>query len=377
MMTVAVPSWAAKKTSVKELKETLLAMQDARKTDDDVATRLKDVELSEELTGAALNGLIKYVPGPLSTVEMYILRGRSAMLAPPAADLPTAPAPDVAAQKAILAKAVDYVTKVHMQNPHLTVSKTTMRFQNGVQSIRTNSGVTNNMPNVGRSWELPNMTMRLLGQHTDTVENDKGVEIVPKVKQKAPWDQNGQVSEGGPGPMLSVMLEEAAAAGKLTWLRWEMVRGKQTAVFSYSVDKKKSHYQVNYCCFPITEDAGRMGYEGTDANFQTVANWKPFKAVAGYHGKFYIDPETGIILRAATQAELKPTDFVHEEEMRIDYGPVTVDGKSYVLPVESFTLTEVVPNGDNYAARYSVRNTLFQATYSNYKPAGPEAPGSK
>ena len=54
--------------------------------------------------------------------------------------------------------------------------------------------------------------------------------------------------------------------------------------------------------------------------------------------------------------------------MRIDYGPVAAGGKTYVLPVKSFTFTEVVPNGDNYAARYSVRHTLFNVTYKDYKP---------
>jgi hypothetical protein len=57
--------------------------------------------------------------------------------------------------------------------------------------------------------------------------------------------------------------------------------------------------------------------------------------------------------------------------MRIDYGPVAVGGNTYVLPVDSFTFTEVVPNGDNYAARYSVRHTLFNVTYANYQLAGP------
>jgi hypothetical protein len=44
-----------------------------------------------------------------------------------------------------------------------------------------------------------------------------------------------------------------------------------------------------------------------------------------------------------------------------------IEGKAYVLPIDSFTLTEVVPNGDNYAARYSIRHTLFSATYQNYQ----------
>jgi hypothetical protein len=369
----ASPAWAAKKITVQELKEILVSLQQARKGDDEVSTQLKQVELGEELTRSAMKSLAAYIPGPLSTEQMYILEGKTSILPPPATDLPATPAPAVEAQKAILANAVNYVTRVYMQNPHLTATATTSRFQDGVEGIRTNSGMTNNMPNAELSWAPPNKFMRLLGSHAAQVESEKGIEIASVARVKTPWGQNGQVSESGPGPILSVILQEAAAGGKLKWLRWETVNGKPAAVFSFAIPKQQSHYRVDYCCFPITEDSGRMGYEGVEPNFQTGTSWKAFRTVVGYHGEFFIDPETGTIVRVVTQAELKPTDFVHQEDMRIDYGPVVVEGKRYVLPVDSFTLIEVVPNGDNYAARYSIRHTLFAVTYQNYQLPGAAA----
>jgi hypothetical protein len=366
LVCLATPAWSAKKSSVQELKDLLISMQQAKKSDFEVATRLKEVELREELTPAMLEDLMQYAPGSLSDAQLQIIEGRNAVLAPPSSDLPATPTPDVAAQKTIIAKAVDYVTKTYMQNPHLSATRTTSRFQDGVTSIRTNSGVTNNMPNSDRVWATPNKFMELLGTHTEPVESDKGIEKVAIAKDKTPWGQNGQVSEGGPGPILSVILQEAADGGKLNWLRWEMVNGKQMAVFSFAVPKKKSHYEVNYCCFPVTEDAGRMGYEGTGPNFQTGTSWKGFKTTVPYHGEFFVEPESGTIVRVVTQAELKPTDFVHQEDMRIDYGPIFIGDKTYIVPLDSFTFTEVVPNGDNYAAVYSVRHTLFNSTYQNY-----------
>lgn len=370
---LATPLWAAKKTTVQELKDMLTALSVAKKSDEEVATSLKEVELGEELTRSARAALKPYLPGPLAQEQMNVLEGRSAILAPPPSDLPATPAPDLAAQKAILAKAVDYVTKTYMQNPHFTASKTTSRYQDGVESIRTNSGVTNNVPNSGRAWEMPNMFMRFLGSHVEEIETNKGVEQLQVVKTKVPWGVNGQVSEGGPGPILSIILQEAADGGRLNWLRWESINGKPFAVFSFAVDKKKSHYAVNYCCFPVTSDTGRMGYEGTGANFQTATDWKEFKATVPYRGEFFIDADSGVIVRLVTQAGLKPTDFVHQEDMRIDYAPIFIDGKAFLVPVSSFTLTEVVPNGDNYAAVYSVRHTLFSTTYQNYQLAAPTA----
>ncbi|MGO9339457.1 MAG: hypothetical protein ACLPY1_18315 [Terracidiphilus sp.] len=365
-----VPAWATKKVTVQELKELLISLQESRKGDGDIATALKEVELSEELTPDAKTSLAEFCPGPHSSEELAILEGRSAILAPPASELPLMPAPDKATQRAILAKTVNYVLKTYMQNPHLTVSRTTSRYQDGVESIRTNSGMANNVYNATPSWQSPNIFMRLLGTHTESIESDGGVEKVRATKDTAPWSQNGQISAGGPGPVLSVILQDAASGGRLDWLRWEAVNGKPTAVFAFDVDKNTSHYEVNYCCFPVTSDTGRYGYEDVEPNMQTATDWKAFKAIVPYRGEFFIDSDTGTIVRLVTQAELKPTDFVHQEDMRIDFGPVSVGGKSYELPIDSFTITEVVPNGDNYAARYSVRHTLFTVTYRDYRLAG-------
>jgi len=99
---------------------------------------------------------------------------------------------------------------------------------------------------------------------------------------------------------------------------------------------------------------------------------QPFLSRRAFHR-----PDTGVIVRLITQAGLKPTDFVHQEDMRIDYAPLVIDGRERMLPADSFTITEVVPNGDNYAARYSIRHTVFVATYQDYQMADSVNPGSK
>jgi len=76
------------------------------------------------------------------------------------------------------------------------------------------------------------------------------------------------------------------------------------------------------------------------------------------------------VVRLVTQAEFKGTDVVHQEDQRIDYGPVPVGGKTLVLPIKTVVETEVVPNGDSQAAgKYSTRHTFFTAEYKNYQPA--------
>ena len=189
---------------------------------------------------------------------------------------------------------------------------------------------------------------------------------------------NGQIALYEQGPVLTNVIQDAQAAGKLNWLRWETINGKAAAIFSYSVDKKKTHYAVNYCCFPNLEQAGIIrnvggptsaGSLGASAhgNFQTSTDWKNFKATPPYHGEVFVDPDTGIVVRLITEADLKTSDLVHQEDERIDYGPVKVGEKMLVLPVKTFINTEVVPNGDSGGGKFTLRHTLFTSEYKGYK----------
>lgn len=113
LMVTAMPAWGAKKVTVQQLKDMLVDMQQAKKTDDEVASALKNVVLSEELTSSALTGLAAYLPGKFSAEQIYVLEASSATLPPPADDLPNAAAPDAAAQTAMLDKATSYAAKIY------------------------------------------------------------------------------------------------------------------------------------------------------------------------------------------------------------------------------------------------------------------------
>jgi hypothetical protein len=157
------------------------------------------------------------------------------------------------------------------------------------------------------------------------------------------------------------------------WLRWQMIDGRQTAVFSFAVEKEKSQFEVSYCCFPKTETATRAASGSvmlTSGSIMSVSTWEPFKKVAGYHGEFFINPDTGLVVRVITRAEMKPTDLVFREDRRIDYGSAVIAGKSYLLPHFSITAMDAIPNGDNNTASITVRHTLFFTSYQNYKLAG-------
>ncbi len=391
LLLVSVPARGAKKMTVAELTDALKSMQQEKKSDADVSTALKQIQLTEELTRNVMNSLVSYVPGPLSTEQIYVLEARSAVLAPPSSDIPATPAPDAPAQKAILEKTADYIHKTVTQLPALTATKTTLRFQDNVEAVAPSSGMHGSATDVstGSGFVSAYQYVHYINSTESSVMSDHGAEKPPAEKDKTPWGANKMIALQEPDPSLGTVFEEAQAAGAIQWLRWELINGKPAAVFSYQVPKKKSHFAMNVCCFPDLQQAGIANFTsgsgvgagqpggkagaagGAKGNFQTNTDWHNYKAGGlPYHGELFIDPDSGIVVRMITQAELKPSEVVHLEDTRIDYAPATVGDKTLVLPMRTIINTEVVPNGDSGAGRYSTRCTLFTAEYKGYQIAG-------
>jgi hypothetical protein len=395
----ASPAWGARKTSIQRLRDLLVSMRQAGKTDAEVAAALEQVELTEQLNRSTMKSLADCVPGPNSTEQFYVLEARSAVLAPPPADLPSTPPPDAAATKAILDKAVDYAARSYAQLPHLSATRNTFRFQDSGEYLQAGSDSRSSANDSDSNLVNASRIVHFIGSIESPVEIENGAEKIPSAKDKGKQSPVDQITLLGQSPVLSSILQEAQAAGKIEWLRWEMVNGSPAAVFSFAVDKKKSRYAVNYCCFPdIGQASDSMSYGnygaragvssdpgstqpslgGTSIAMPTTmqvaraANWKTFKATVPYRGELFVDPATGIVLRLVTQADFRPSDLVQRENRRIDYGPVTVGGKTLILPVKSFIDTEVIPNGYTGFGKHPIRDTLFTIDYKDYQLAGAE-----
>jgi hypothetical protein len=383
LLLASVPAWsAAKKITVAELKGMLQTMHDQKKSDADVAAALKQVQLSEELNLNVMNSLAENVPGQLSTEQIYVLEARSATLPPPASDLPNTPPPDPAAQQAMLAKAGDYISKTYAQLPTLNAVKTTLRFQDNMEALDVSSGMHSSARDAtmgtGLSLVQANQFIRYINATDINVSLDHGAERLPVDKTR--WGANRMTGMLEPDPSLPQVFREASDAESIKWLRWEMVNGKAAAVYSFQVPKKKAHVAVDVCCFPDLDQTGRMNYsaptQGTlgsntpHGNMQTTTDWHPYKQNnLPYHGELFIDPDTGIVVRMIAAMEPKNSDVVHQDDTRVDYGPVAVGGKTLILPVRTVVNTIVVPNGEAGAGGYSERCTLFTSEYKSYKLA--------
>lgn len=289
---MATPACPEKKITVGQLEDLLRSFEQDKKSDGDVANALKQIDLAEELTVSKVNSLIRLAPGRLSAEQIYVLEAKSADLIPPAADLPHTPDPDAAAQATILARATNYVTRTYDQLPGLAATRITLRFQDDMETLPASSGINGSAAEVDTNagFSHPATYVHYINSTEVEIASTHGIEKLPPEKDKIHWGANKMIALETPAPGLGEVFKEARASGDIRWLRWELINGKQTAVFAFSVPRKRSRMEVNVCCFPTVEQAGvatfysaatagalsggtSTGGGGVAGNFQTTTHW--------------------------------------------------------------------------------------------------------
>ncbi|HUY94367.1 MAG TPA: hypothetical protein VMU71_03680, partial [Terracidiphilus sp.] len=279
------------------------------KNDADAARQIADFKLTERLGLFRESALEKLLPGDKSRQALRALADESQFLAPPANEIPTQPAPDLAAQRAIMGRVVAYISKTLPQLPNFLATRVTIHFENSPQ----------------RKADYANNYEPLHPVRSASVEVSyrNGREVVNSgTKEKAsPLAERGMVTWGEFGPILSTVLLDAAR-NKLGWLRWEQGESEPLAVFAYSVPRENSHYEVDYCC--VQDSQGRT---------------HTFHEIEGYAGEMAVDPATGAILRLMVKAQIKAGEPVSRADLLVEYGPVEIGGKNYICPLRSIALS--------------------------------------
>jgi VWFA-related protein len=315
---IALPAFAARNITVAQLEQVLAAAHG--KVDAKLAQQLSDLQLTERLSASRLSRWEADLPGPESRRSLVLLADLAAFLDPPAAEMPTTPAPDFPAQRRIIALTVDYASKTLHQLPNFFATRDTVRFEDTPQGFRADNS------------EIPYQPLRPAGRSTDTVLYRDGNEVVDTSAAKGNKNQpatQGLITTGVFGPVLATVLVDAAQ-GKLAWSHWEQGAAGPRAVFRFAVPREKSHYEVEFCC--VTADNG---------------SYRVFQQFSGYHGEMAVDPANGAILRLTLQADLKPADKMVRSDILVEYGPVEIGGKTYICPVKSVSISDAPALGPN------------------------------
>jgi len=376
MAAVVLPAVAAKRVTVAQLEQSLAADSASHRADADVAHRLAELELSERLTDATLERFAKNLPlGPRTALALQLLADESAFLEPPASELPATGTPDTATQQRMMDLARGYVVKIWPHLPDFFVTRTTARFDDSLQVLRQGD------------WPV-RAGVHLVGTVTHNLTYRDGKDIIDQGTEQAPvaaaagkngapapvqQEERGMTSRGDFGPELTIVLTDSAK-GKVAWSHWEKTSAGLAAVYTYSVPKAFSHFEVSYCC--VRQDVQReLRYgnpsrgEGATIMATGQADEKLFQATPGYHGTLAVDPDTGAILRITIEAELKSEDPISRAATMVQYGPVTIGDRTFIFPVRSAAISVEKP-GPNSRPQDPPTLLVNETTFTDYHRLG-------
>lgn len=326
---LSLPCYAAKRTTVAQLKERLTAAIAAHKTDAEIARQVGQTELSERISPDTLEKLCQQATrDPRTSLALKLLADVSSFLPLPRNELTGRPAPDQPTQQRQLEAARTYAFRMLPRLPNLLATRTTYSFDDSPQEEEK-----------GAWWQRAGLHLIDTSKAEVSVlsERQKNVPVKESVQQHA---QNGLVTWGEFGSALLLVLNDMAK-GTVTWSHWEQTAPGAMSVFDYSVPKSASHYQV---ATPIEKvrrggGSGRWWAAGGIATDDATSGSTVARSKAAYHGSLWIDPASGTILRVSLVVDLKDNPVLESGAILVEYGPVRINEQTFICPLRSLALS--------------------------------------
>jgi hypothetical protein len=280
---------------------TQLVEEQNGKRDGDAAKEIEHLQLTERLSSPKLATLIAELPGERSKKALMAVGDVSVFLAPPKAEIPKRSLPEIAEQRQIVSRTVDYLKRILPKLPDFYAK----RFTNSFEEIRR--------ANDEKGKDEPSL-LQPAGEFKATVYYREGKEVV---HADGPAEY-GLITRGTFGPILSTVVVDAARSNTMRWSRWEEGPNGSMAVFRFQVPQEESHYEL---VFPAA--IGAFGARGPTA----------------YHGEIGIDPMAGTILRLLLEADPPLGSSMGRADIMVEYGRVVIGGKIYTCPVRSVSFS--------------------------------------
>jgi hypothetical protein len=220
-----------------------------------------------------------------------------------AAQAPLGKAPDTEQQGDMLNKMSAYAESYVSNLPNFLCTQETTHFESGLKHLH---------------WSKVDSVVAQLS-YSEGQEHQKIQLINNKAPKTAPRSWRWKLSTAGEfSADLGNVFDEASKAG-YAWNRWDTLRGSPVAVLDYVIQKEHSNLTLTM-----------MGV----------------KAVVGYRGAIWADPTTGQVRRIENRAlDIPPELQMQEISTTIDYAPVEIADRKYILPVHAETIEK---NFHNY-----------------------------
>jgi hypothetical protein len=245
-------------------------------SDAEIAQQLSRMQLSERLNTARLATLQATLRGKKAREALVALADESTFLAPPSGEIPSTAPPDLATQRLIMLRTIDYVQKTISKLPDLFASRTMVQYHESppkpLQTWKTAA--------VDQSLHLDKTSYAFMlfrdGKEVVREETTKGK---PLKLEEATMNTIGTF-----GPLLATVLVCATSAGSaLRWSRWEKGANGLLVVFRYQAPEQTPHFLVGF------------GYLANDNGMVYLKEQVPF------HGEFAVDPAADCAGRPRTK----------------------------------------------------------------------------
>ena len=314
-------------------------------SDRELADELRGPQLTERLSTPRLQEWLMRMPGQRSREALTAIADVSVLLPPPADELISMPAPDLAAQKAMLSRVADYLAREVPRLPNFYAQRTTVQFGEPV-------------PKKDQTWKTAQPDRNLYYERTTTehIYFEDGKETVDRQKVRVKQSPQDLLRTTGTfGPILVLVLKAAASpGGLLTWSHWEKGPAGPLAVYHYVSSPNMRDYEVGFCCLAV--DQGMY----------------PFNRMVTFRGEFAIDPSTGHILRLTVKADLEPRLPLKISAVIVEYGPVEMGAQTYFCPLRSVSISRQrrVWAIDEWDMQFKIygpfKTVLNDVTFSSY-----------
>jgi hypothetical protein len=209
------------------------------------------------------------------------------------------PAPTLAEQQKILDSMRVYAGNYISNLPNFICQQTTQQLEAGKKPTKWHKGDT-----------IVSKLVFSEGREQRTLEsvNDK------PAARTSHFVRRPLVTEGEFGVLLANIFDEKTEAA-FSWSGWQMLRGRRLAVFNFDVAKEHSTLRLSL----------------SDLAHATVP----------YRGSVFADPTTGAVLRITSGAyDIPAAVATRSIATTIDYDPVSIAGRDYLLPVGASVLLD-------------------------------------
>jgi hypothetical protein len=271
-----------------------------QESDGKLAGEIRKIRLAQRLDDHVIEELESEGAGPKSVAEMLDLRDLSAGLPQPAAlpDFPEPPLPMRTEQDSILRSAAVNAINYSAGLPDFMCTEVVHRYED--------------MGGTGK-WKSRDVLQVTLS-YFEHQEEYKLTAINGHATTRAydSYSVGGALSEGEFGTDLAALFLPKSKT-EIRWDHWTHLRRRVAHVFFFRIAAANSQFRMEY---------------GTGSDSRV-------SATAGQHGYFYVDRDTGQVLRINAAADL-PRDFpVRKATTLLDYDFSTVAGRQFLVPLHA------------------------------------------